>query len=1008
MFTYQGEIEPEGVRGQEATVLTTGTGTSAHTPSDVPLRSFDRDSSPPLSKRVSDRQRALSLQMEEEDLERADQWHQREQQQLQQNPKPPRAVTPNSQQKLDQHRRRQPDPPQRLHAGPSTFTSASTRYLSIPQQRNLSSNSFNEVVNNNMAEIAGQDRSPQQAKNSERKMPSPTNQPGLSQRAMATPMAATHPVEEHGHEPVTPQTPDGQFSALHKQGMSAQGEPTQVTPTPTMDTASSSSPKGSSTFRLSAPVNVDDSSFEDPLEHIQGIHAMAMEHVMRGEYDMALQAFTQVLQVYLEQHGRAHPLTASAYHNLGTVHTKRAGLLLDHTMHQRHCREQALLCFQAAARSARDCPQLGPNHPNVAVSLVRIGFLLLQSRQYQNAVITFEEALRIRLDHYGPTHGLVANLYNNLGVCHMHLQNFSLGRKYLQQALDIQKELLNQEDYSTTALLELADTLCNIGGLNLEWIRQQGPDARHALDAESAFLEALELRAKVLGEQHPLTNQVRSLHDMVRSIPLPKNAGASKPRDAPSQSYPLEYSPAGVSEMTFGSSAHSRRSTPNHANSNVLEAPTRDRDLELPILSKEALTTPERPSVELSPKPSQPRTRIPAEQARSRSVPAPKTRTSDYDATEESCLLKRPSDDKRSSGQGGSFVVTYAQTTAAENEVPSVPESDRAATMRQAKAVLEAHRDFMESPGRSPGRSPSRYTTINAPTRTNAIDEAKHEDGILPLAGDWPAPTFERISPEVLQDPIVHLHTIHNCAVSYMKRGHYEEAVDLFEMVVEVQKAKNGTVHKDVGCALQNVGVAYLRKKEYYQALQAFEEAVRVRKGALGRDHPDVAVSLVKVGVSLLLLRRLQDSLWIFREALSVRKLALGSLHPSNGRIYNNIGCVHVEFNELNEARRSFEAALDIQRNTLVNDPDNGQVIFGASTTLQNLGYLYTKRDMHEKAAMVLRESLSVREEMSKGSLTTLSLYSFMHSFTSTLNALILFCLCSFKKESCLRTTRRF
>ncbi|KAL3906456.1 MAG: hypothetical protein SGILL_009264 [Bacillariaceae sp.] len=336
----------------------------------------------------------------------------------------------------------------------------------------------------------------------------------------------------------------------------------------------------------------------------------------------------------------------------------------------------------------------------------------------------------------------------------------------------------------------------------------------------------------------------------------------------------------------------------------------------------------------------------------------------DYDATEESCLLKRPGDNSHSSGHGSSFVITYAQTTAGENGAPDVPESDRVATMRQAKAVLEAHRDFMDSPGRSPSRSPSRYSTINAPTRTNAIDEAKHEDGILPLAGEWPEPKFDRISPEVLEDPVAHLHTIQNCAVSYMKRGRQDEAVDLFEMVVEVQKAKNGTVHKDVACALQNVGVAYLRKKEYYHALQAFEEAVRVRKGALGRDHPDVAVSLVKVGVSLLLLRRLQDSLWIFREALSVRKLALGSLHPSNARIYNNIGCVHVEFNELNEARRSFEAALDIQRNTLVNDPDNGQVIFGASTTLQNLGYLYAKRDMHEKAAMVLRESLSVSRTM--------------------------------------------
>ncbi len=106
----------------------------------------------------------------------------------------------------------------------------------------------------------------------------------------------------------------------------------------------------------------------------------------------------------------------------------------------------------------------------------------------------------------------------------MHLQEFVLGRRYLQQALDIQKQMLVQDEYefSTTALLELADTLCNIGGLCLEWIRQQGPDARHALDAESAFLEALEVQTKVLGENHALTNQVQSLHDMVQSIPLPK------------------------------------------------------------------------------------------------------------------------------------------------------------------------------------------------------------------------------------------------------------------------------------------------------------------------------------------------------------------------------------------------------------------------------------------------------------------------------------------------------
>jgi tetratricopeptide (TPR) repeat protein len=148
-------------------------------------------------------------------------------------------------------------------------------------------------------------------------------------------------------------------------------------------------------------------------------------------------------------------------------------------------------------------------------------------------------------------------------------------------------------------------------------------------------------------------------------------------------------------------------------------------------------------------------------------------------------------------------------------------------------------------------------------------------------------------------------------------------------------------MHPDVAASLHNVGIAQLRALNYPEALKAFEEAARVRKGSLGREHPQVAVSLVKVGITLLLIHRFEDALWNFREALSVRKHALGALHPSTARIYNNIGCVHVEFNEFREARRAFEAALDIQRNALSQDPDSGPLMFGAATTLCNLGYLY-------------------------------------------------------------------
>ena len=205
------------------------------------------------------------------------------------------------------------------------------------------------------------------------------------------------------------------------------------------------------------------------------------------DYDQALVFFAKVLHQHTQTYGPIHPLVAAAHHNIGTVHAKRAASLRQDSLEQQEARQHALEAFQAAARGARD--SLGPHHPNVAVSLVRIGFVLLQSRQYAHAVVTLVEALRIRRAHYGEQHGLVANLYNNLGVCHMHLGEFEKGQKYLESALAIQRTM----EGGWVQQLELADTLFNLGGLCLEWIRKQGPDARRAAMAEESFAEALKV-----------------------------------------------------------------------------------------------------------------------------------------------------------------------------------------------------------------------------------------------------------------------------------------------------------------------------------------------------------------------------------------------------------------------------------------------------------------------------------------------------------------------------------
>jgi Tetratricopeptide repeat len=110
---------------------------------------------------------------------------------------------------------------------------------------------------------------------------------------------------------------------------------------------------------------------------------------------------------------------------------------------------------------------------------------------------------------------------------------FEQGLYHLEQALEIQRHLVNktgrgspkhQGNESAVAAhqLELADTLFNIGGLCLEWMRRQGPDARRADEAEAAFLECLQLRTRVLGQAHPQTLQVKSLYGIAKSVPRPR------------------------------------------------------------------------------------------------------------------------------------------------------------------------------------------------------------------------------------------------------------------------------------------------------------------------------------------------------------------------------------------------------------------------------------------------------------------------------------------------------
>jgi tetratricopeptide (TPR) repeat protein len=305
---------------------------------------------------------------------------------------------------------------------------------------------------------------------------------------------------------------------------------------------STESHSSDSSFDVAVVKSVATSHGSSIMDNIEALNSLAMDHIRNGEYENSLAVLNHILKVQQERYGEVHPANAGIYHNMGTVQAKRASAIATAAgeSEQRHCRAQAVSCFQAAARIARD--SLGPTHPNVAVSLVRIGLVLLESRQYHNALLTFKEALRLRMCAFGPQHRLVANVYNNMGLCCAQIGSFKEAKEYLNAAITIQRKLA-VEVGTDQELLELADTLFNLGGLNMEWIRQEGPAASRVNEAESCFTEVLQVRTRValcglifrssfnhlllraktrsrlLGPSSAMVLQVKTLLDIAKALP---------------------------------------------------------------------------------------------------------------------------------------------------------------------------------------------------------------------------------------------------------------------------------------------------------------------------------------------------------------------------------------------------------------------------------------------------------------------------------------------------------
>ena len=686
--------------------------------------------------------------------------------------------------------------------------------------------------------------------------------------------------------------------------------------------------------------------------------------------------------------------------------------------------------------------------------LVRLGFILLGMEQFENALVTFEEALRVRIASLGGDHALVSKIQNNIGVTCLQMKRYADAGEAFRSALKIQRKVLSRlsidcreghvkEDFLQRAKLELADTLCNVAALNLTWAETEQWTKNKELslldESISTFEEAMKIRLEALGDSHPTTQRTGNLLEKARGA----HAAAKKRPEIKMPTTLAGLSPKAKRSLNFsGSSKDAAQDTGNNEDENSLA--------ENSVLTSQVLCSPGQMDVcgvgglyryaavlngqNCFPKeegktavwvaphcilpPDELRKTDPlfSDDARFKSIlgwpeerektledlftnegiTIPGTESVGSSITMEKVDLKGGSDN----ADEESVMITNLALPFDDDDKEQLPVSNSSGVSAESKKKKSRRglmlirpsirrsnplkprdndeptpRKVKAGSGTAPS-SPKRMSILRrkskgikpSPTNIRDIDSGAcgGDDG---RNATWKHPSQKEVQ-KLLKDPERNIAALYAVGASYLERKEYVEAESIFRTLLAHHKKKHGEVHPYVGSAMHNLGIVLLRAERHEDALVAFEDAVRIRKeisssskmgGSSGPDV-DVATTLVKVGITNLLLKRFDRALETFTEALSIRRRALGELAPSVGRIYNNIGCVNCELNQLNEACGAFEASLQVQRHALSLDVDNNSLKFGMSTTLCNLGYLYTREGRHLKSVAALREALDLQE----------------------------------------------
>lgn len=151
-----------------------------------------------------------------------------------------------------------------------------------------------------------------------------------------------------------------------------------------------------------------------------------------------------------------------------------------------------------------------------------------------------------------------------------------------------------------------------------------------------------------------------------------------------------------------------------------------------------------------------------------------------------------------------------------------------------------------------------------------------------------------------------------NLGMAYLQLGQWEEAEPLLEQVLAALTASAGAEAPDTLRVMNNLASVYSNQGKYAQVLPLQQKMLAGLQARLGKSHPLPLMVSHELAQTLQALGRPAEALELSRQVLQALQASEGQQDPRTLVAMSHLGALLLEQQQLEEARRLFEQALQL------------------------------------------------------------------------------------------------